>query len=235
MASQFAQFGWRVGPSDGPSPRETLARMTTTPDGRPVPPLHSDERTMLTAWLDFHRATLALKCAGLDDVQVRQASVPPSAMTMLGLVRHLTGVERNWFQRVFAGEEFDVDELTRQDGGFALGLDAEAGAEADADAGAEAEADAAAGAESARGRAAGAEAGMAEALAVWRETLDRNRALVAAASLDDSGRLSPQEAAVAGGDTVSLRWILVHMIEEYARHNGHADLLRERIDGATGP
>lgn len=59
--------------------------------------------------------------------------------------------------------------------------------------------------------------------------------VVAAASLDDSGKVSDAEAALVGGHGLSLRWILVHMIEEYARHDGHADLLRERIDGVTGP
>ncbi|GAA3478897.1 hypothetical protein GCM10018966_034270 [Streptomyces yanii] len=62
----------------------------------------------------------------------------------------------------------------------------------------------------------------------------RNREVIAASSLDDSGELSEQEAVYLGDQEVSLRWILVHMIEEYARHNGHADLLREGIDGATG-
>ena len=58
---------------------------------------------MLSAWLDFHRATLALKCQGLDDRQLRLASAAPSEMTLLGLVQHLAEVERNWFQRIFAG------------------------------------------------------------------------------------------------------------------------------------
>ncbi|MCX5206605.1 DinB family protein [Streptomyces sp. NBC_00237] len=182
--------------------------MNTMPDGRPVPPPHADERTMLESWLDFHRATLALKCRGLDDEQIRTASVPPSPMTLLGLVRHLEGVERHWFQEVFAGEDVDLLDLMRRDGGFGL----EDGPETEADAG-----------------------GIAEALDTWRETVDRNRALVVEASLDAPGRLTGPEAAMAGSDTVSLRWILVHMIEEYARHNGHADLIRERIDGVTGP
>ncbi|MEU5164609.1 DinB family protein [Streptomyces sp. NPDC020875] len=76
--------------------------------------------------------------------------------------------------------------------------------------------------------------GLAETLAIWRAEIDRARELTARASLDDSGPLSGREAAFLGDPEVSLRWILVHMIEEYARHNGHADLLRERLDGATG-
>ncbi|MGW7411065.1 DinB family protein [Streptomyces sp. NPDC054863] len=182
--------------------------MTKTPDGRTVPPLHADERTMLEAWLDFHRDTLALKCEGLDDAQARLASVPPSAMTMLGMVRHLERVERNWFQRVFADLGVAVEEISAQDAGFALeddpGSDGEAG-------------------------------DLAAALSEWRATVARSRSLIAGAALDDSGTFSGEDAEATGSDTVSLRWILVHLIEEYARHNGHADLIREVIDGTTGP
>ncbi|WP_335935316.1 DinB family protein [Streptomyces sp. PTD5-9] len=174
--------------------------MTTTPDGRPVPPAHADERAMLEAWLDFHRATLALKCEGLNDEQVRTAAVPPSSMTLLGLVQHLAEVERNWFQRVFAGQ--DAPRLFEEDDdyGFALRPDR----------------------------------GIDEAWAAWRAEVARGRELIADASLDDSGRLSARDAEHVGGREVSLRWIMVHMIEEYARHNGHADLIRERIDGVAG-
>lgn len=76
--------------------------------------------------------------------------------------------------------------------------------------------------------------GIDEALAAWRAEVARGREVIAASSLDDSGKLSEHEAELVGGREVSLRWILVHMIEEYARHNGHADLLREGIDGVTG-
>lgn len=75
----------------------------TLPDGRPIPLLTGDERPMLESWLDFHRATLELKCRGLDDAQVRVAAAEPSALTLLGLVQHLAEVERNWFQRVVGG------------------------------------------------------------------------------------------------------------------------------------
>jgi uncharacterized damage-inducible protein DinB len=174
--------------------------MKTTPDGRPIPPAHADERTMLEAWLDFHRATLALKCSGLTDHRIRLAAVPPSPMTLLGLVQHMAEVERNWFQRVFAGR--DVPPVFGESGadGFALVP----------------------------------ERGLDEAMTVWRAEVARGRALIAGAALDDSDRLSGREAGHVGDRGVSLRWILVHMIEEYARHNGHADLLRERIDGVTG-
>ncbi|MFJ2867476.1 DinB family protein [Kitasatospora sp. NPDC087314] len=174
--------------------------MGTTPDGRPTPPPHADERAMLESWLDFHRATLAQKVAGLDDQQVRLAAVPPSTMTLLGLVQHLAEVERNWHRRVLAGE--DAPPLHGEDGqgGYALTPDR----------------------------------GMAEALADWQAEVAHGRELTAGATLEDTGRLSGRAADWVGSETVSLRWILVHLIEEYARHNGHADLLRESIDGRTG-
>src|SRR3712207_6458531 len=97
--------------------------MTTTE--RAMPPLQADERTTLESWLDFYRATLATKCDGLADEQLRTASVLPSPLTLLGLVQHMTEVERNWFRRVLLGEQvapvFDPDaDPNGRDGGFAL-------------------------------------------------------------------------------------------------------------------
>ncbi|CAA19612.1 MULTISPECIES: DinB family protein [Streptomyces] len=174
--------------------------MNTTPDGRPIPPAHADERTMLEAWLDFHRATLAVKCSGLKDDQLRLAAAAPSSMTLLGLVQHMAEVERNWFQRVFAGQNVPPVFGESNHDGFAL--------------------------KSGRG--------LDEAVAAWQAEVSRGRELIADAGLDDSGHLSEQEAGHVGDQGVSLRWIMVHMIEEYARHNGHADLIREQIDGTTG-
>ncbi|MFE0424744.1 DinB family protein [Streptomyces sp. NPDC058953] len=175
--------------------------MKTTPDGRPIPPPRADERAMLEGWLDFHRATLALKCADLTDEQLRTAAAEPSSMTLLGLVQHLAEVERNWFRRIFAGDRDAGRVFT---GGGADGFALEPGR------------------------------GLDETLAAWRTEIEKGRELTAGASLDDCGGLSDEEAAAMGDTEVSLRWILVHMIEEYARHNGHADLLRERVDGSTG-
>ena len=150
---------------------------------------------MLTTWLDYHRDTLAWKCAGLSDDQLRERAVPPSSLSLLGLVRHMADVERGWFRRVLAGE----------DSPYRYGTDAKPDAEFD-DVGT---------------------ADVAAAFADWQADCERARELVAAASsLDVTGERR--------GERFSLRWILVHMIEEYARHNGHADLLRERIDGSTG-
>lgn len=164
---------------------------------RATPPMNSDERTTLEAWLDFQRHTLLLKCANLDDAQVREASAPPSPLTLQGLVQHLAEVERNWFRRVLAGENappiYDPSaDIRGHDGGFEL-------------------------TDTVR---------FADAVAIWQREIAEARAICARRELDD---VSPFM-----GTEVSLRWIYVHMIGEYARHNGHADLIRERIDGAAG-
>jgi uncharacterized damage-inducible protein DinB len=164
---------------------------------RAMPPLNTDERTTLESWLDFHRATLAMKCEGLDAEQAAVASVPPSGLTLTGLVQHMAEVERNWFRRVLAGEQappiYDPQaDPDGPDGGFEL----------------------------AEG------ASLSEALVTWRAEIASARQHCAARDLADAGRFMGQD--------VSLRWIYVHMIEEYARHNGHADLIREMVDGAVG-
>ncbi len=166
---------------------------------RTLPPYISDERSSLENWLDYHRATLALKCSGLDDRQLREASVPPSAMTLLGLVRHMADVERSWFRRVFAGEATAVPLYFTDD-------------DPDADF-----------------RVSERDTWQ-EAFAAWQAEIVAARDAARGHSLDDlsTGR------RLRDGAQVDLRWIYVHMIEEYARHNGHADFLRERIDGATG-
>ncbi|MCL8015972.1 DinB family protein [Streptomyces sp. AS02] len=168
---------------------------THLPDGRPIPLMTGPERPMLDSWLDFHRATLELKCAGLDDAQLRLASAEPSELTLLGLVQHLAECERNWFQRVVGG--VDVPPVFEDETGY--GLDP--------------------------GR------GIDEALSVWRREIARGREVCGGLPLESVGRIGGGPMA---GVEVSLRWVLVHMIEEYARHNGHADILRERIDGVIG-
>ncbi len=162
---------------------------------RVSPPAEADERATLTAFLDFQRATLALKCEGLTDDQLRDRAVPPSSLSLLGIVRHMAEVERNWFRPVLSGEEMRLI--------FSPDMDWEA-AFRDVDT-----------------------ADVAEAFAAWNSECNHARALVAAASsLDVPGNRR--------GERVSLRWVIVYMAEEYARHNGHADLLRERLDGSTG-
>ncbi|MFD9861991.1 DinB family protein [Streptomyces alboflavus] len=163
---------------------------------RVEPPGQADERTMLAAFLQFQRDTLALKCADLTPDQLRERAVPPSPLSLLGLVRHLADVERGWFRSVLLGEADEPYWPGATPGEYA-DFDVE---DADPD----------------------------EAFRLWREECARSRAAVAAAgALETAGGHD-------GGTFYSLRHILTHMIEEYARHNGHADLLRERIDGRTG-
>lgn len=163
---------------------------------RPELPRTGGEREMLTAFLDWHRETFALKCAGVAVDRMSQKAVPPSALSLHGLVRHLAGVERWWFRQHFAGEDLPMlhysDDAPDQDFEW---LDGD----------------------------------VAEAFAVWRTECDHSRRIVAAApSLDATCR------SLVTGKEMSLRYILVDLIAEYARHNGHTDLLRERIDGTTG-
>ena len=164
---------------------------------RPEPPFSSDERTMLEAWLDYHRATLLWKCAGLTDDQLRERSVPPASMSLLGLVRHSSDCERYWFERVLLGS--DTPLKYRLEGNLDGDFDDVDSADPDADVQDFVDACAA-----------------ARTSAAFVQSLDT----IAVKAYPDR--------------PVSLRWILVHMVEEYARHNGHADLLRERIDGAVG-
>ena len=163
---------------------------------RPEPAFVGDERTQLTGFLDFHRATLDWKCAGLTSEQLARRAIAPSTMSLLGLVRHLAEVERGWFDRV-AGVSRPAQYSSPEE------LDAEFdGAAADP-------------------------GSVSEALTTWRTAIDEARAVTARTDLD-----AIFQHPVNG--PTSLRWVLIHLIEEYARHNGHADLLREVIDGATG-
>jgi len=163
---------------------------------RPDVPRAGEERETLRAYLDWHRATLAQKCAGLSDEQLRERSMPPSELSLLGLVRHLAEVERSWFRRVLEGAE--VPWLWSADGDRHAAFDVGG-------------------------------ASMAEAFDAWgAEVAHARRIERAAASLDVTG------VDRGPGDEYSLRRVLVHLIQEYARHNGHADLLREALDGAVG-
>jgi uncharacterized damage-inducible protein DinB len=161
---------------------------------RIVPPLVAQEREMLEAWLDFQRDTLALKCDGLTGDQLRERAVPPSSLSLLGLVRHMAEGERQWFKMVLGREQIPYHYYTDDDPEAEFDVDG---------------------------------ADVVEAFETWRaECADAREQAAAASSLDATGSQDGKE--------FSLRWIMVHMIEEYARHNGHADLLRERIDGAVG-
>jgi uncharacterized damage-inducible protein DinB len=178
-------FGWWdmwVGPEDDP-------RIEDRPD---------NERDVLVSYLRNRRLTLEMKCAGLDAAGMASRSVPPSDLSLLGLVRHLADCERYWFRVVMAGQDVPWYYRTEADRDAAF-----VGAVADPEV-------------------------VAQAWACWRGEVEFAERLVA----------QTQDLGVRAGhgddETISLREVLVHMIEEYARHNGHADLLRERIDGRIG-
>ncbi len=169
--------------------------LNMSPD-RVHPPFVGDESQVLEGFLDFHRSTLALKCDGLSDEQLRERALPPSNLSLLGLVRHLAEVERTWFRLRLAGEVDSWIWRTADD----PGADLDHVQTAD----------------------------VVEAFSLWQDHCERSRQLLAGVgSLDETFTLD-------GYGDVSVRWLLVHMVEEYARHIGHADLLRERLDGLTG-
>ena len=154
----------------------------------------TDERSTLVEYLRAYRLTLEMKCADLDATQMAARSVPPSTMSLLGLVRHLSEVERYWFRQVMAGE----DAPKRYPGEQEQWLGA-----------------------------TGDRPTVDAAWTGWREEVAFADGLVVDADLDTQGTMR-------GGGTLQLREVLVHMIEEYARHCGHADLIRECIDGRVG-
>ncbi len=157
---------------------------------------------MLEGALDHQRQTLMAKCAGLTADQLKSRSTEPSTMSLLGLVRHLAGVERWWFRRNFAGEQLDDLYCSEDnpDGEF----DDVQTADAEAD------------------------------FATWAMEVELARRVAAGRSLEETFLRAPHVLIDRPPAELSLRWVYINMIEEYARHNGHADLLRERIDGATG-
>ena len=167
------------------APRPQIERTRPTESG--------DELAALSQMLDFLRATMVVKTEGLSDAQASSRPVPASELTLSGLVKHLTGVERFWFSVDFAG--LDVPWPWPEDdphGNFPLGPTDT----------------------------------LATLVAGYLAECERSRDAVAGASLDEIAR--------SEGMDFNLRYALVHMIEETARHCGHADLLRESIDGARG-
>jgi hypothetical protein len=160
--------------------------------GRPRPPYVGTERETLDGWLDFHRATLLWLCDGLTDDQLTSRAVPPSSLTLLGLVRHLTDVERGWFLPflgTYGGPLYSTED--DEEGEFHV-----------------------------------TSADPATDLARYRSEVDVIREALRSHDLD--------EVEVDGDRSFSLRWVVTHLVEEYARHNGHGDLLREALDGRTG-
>ncbi|MEU9251167.1 DinB family protein [Streptomyces sp. NPDC048270] len=163
---------------------------------RIIPPLTGDERETLRAYLDYHRATLAWKCQDLTDEQLRRTSMPPSTLSLLGLVRHMAEVERHWFRRVLNGEE--LPHLWSDSHDFQAAYDTSG-------------------------------SDRAEAFGAWEAEVAHSRRIEAAAATLDVTAFVPRWEKEA-----SLRMLMLHLIHEYARHNGHADFLREGIDGVTG-
>jgi hypothetical protein len=155
---------------------------------------------MIADNLDYHRTTFLWKCAGLTDEQLRSRPIPSTTLTLLGLMRHLQGVERAWFQRSLAGRTphfFAYRSIPTDDGG-------EWYDESDPTPASEVYAD-------------------------YLLACEESREVFAEVTAD-LARVVPNPEF---GDT-DVRFVLVHVVEEYARHVGHADLLREAIDGASG-
>ena len=168
-----------------------------------------DERTLLICFLDFQRNALERKCSGLSDEQLRRRAVPSSNLSLLGLMRHLATVERWYFQAVidgnFPGSLFTATDDPDEDFNDV---------------------------ESATGQ---------DTFATWRAEVDTSRRITDRLPLEAVGTVPVDPAAVAAGTShqsaghqYSLRWVLNHMIDEYARHLGHADIIREAVDGQTG-
>lgn len=170
-----------------------MSRMFAEREG---PGLTVGERETLRGYLDFHRATLAMKCEGLSDEELRRTSMAPSTLSLLGLVRHMAEVERAWFRRTIDGE--DVPLVWSEEFDFQAAYDASGSSRT-------------------------------EAFEAWQAEVAHSRRIEAAAESLDVVVYAPRM-----GEDMSLRLIVLHVLLEYARHNGHADFLREGIDGTTG-
>jgi hypothetical protein len=158
-------------------------------------PADGDERSILLGWLAFHRNALEAKCSGLDDEQLAARSAPPSVLSLLGLVRHITEMERvyaTWALGPRVPLRWVWGDYT--DGGPEWDIDADASMSSES----------------------------MDAWQVERRTADLRFAE------------HPSMDSVGDGNHRSLRWNLTKLIGEYARHNGHADIIRQRIDGQTG-
>jgi len=165
------------------------------PDRR-EPPNSGTERELLETFLDYYRGTLLVKCAGLTDEQLRRRAAEPSTLSLMGLVRHMTNVEQNWFQRIFLNRDVDfVYHGVRDRDAEFNDVTSASGDEVEA---------------------------------AYLRVCEESRSIGRSHDLETFAATADEE------DHVTLRWIYLHLIEEYARHCGHADLLRERIDGVTG-
>ena len=159
-------------------------------------PAHG-EKEVLASYLEFYRRTFALKCEGLSPAELAARSVPPSTLSLLGLLRHLARVEHSWFRRVLGGD-LDLPKLYHPTDGD-VPFD----------------------------EAVGTEECVAEAWEAWHREVAHARRWYA--GCDDLGAVVRWD-----GEEAEVRDLVVLMVEEYARHCGHADLLRECVDGRTG-
>jgi uncharacterized damage-inducible protein DinB len=171
--------------------------------GRPEPPLASDETGTLVGFLDYQRATFAWKCSELDAAGL-EATVGVSTMTLGGMLKHLAYVEDHWFSYRTWGN-------SRQAMWNAVDWDADPDWDWNS----------------------AAKDSPEQLRALWHDAVSRSRDLLSE-TLATGGLDQPARRGWPDGRTPSMRWILVHMIEEYARHNGHADLIRESLDGLVG-
>lgn len=176
---------------------------TTASHDRVPPPAAAGEAETLLGFLDYQRNTLRWKCAGLTAEQLETA-LPPSTLTLGGLLKHLSVVEAGWLNQFFAGGVVRPSWFSDMDGD-------------DPD-----------------WSLTSAAAASPEQLFGWLdESIAVSDRIIANALAGEDG-LSTLSTDSEDGERVSLRWILCHLIEEYARHNGHADLIRQSIDGETG-
>lgn len=167
------------------------------PDPREATGATRGEKQCVLDYLRAYRLTLEMKCEGLDAEQLARRSVPPSTLSLLGLVRHLTQVEHSWARRCLEGADLDRLFVTPEEPELPF-----TGAVAD-------------------------DAVVAQAWEAWRREVAHAEEVHA--GLEDLGTLVDWQ-----GEQLEVRDVLVHLVEEYARHCGHADLLRECLDGRTG-
>ncbi|MDO5677033.1 MAG: DinB family protein [Propionibacteriaceae bacterium] len=165
------------------------------------PPPQGDERATVLGFLDFLRGAIERKTAGFSDDELRRA-LPPSSMTLGGMLTHLAFVEDYWLKYVFLGER-PTDPWAEAPWEENSDWDWELIGSVSGD----------------------------EARAMWRDAVERSREIVAAAESLDAVAANP---SVRTRTARSLRYILVHLVEEYGRHAGHADLLAQALDGRTG-
>jgi uncharacterized damage-inducible protein DinB len=168
------------------------------------PPLRASEAETLLAFLDYHRATFRAKVAGVDAAGLA-ATVGPSTMTLGGMMKHLTLVETSWISRVLLGGELG-EPWASVDWDGDPDWEWRTGSTEPAD----------------------------ELFAAYDAAVAlASRQVTDVLAQDGLDAVSVRPSRTEG-TPFSLRWILLHLLEEYARHNGHADLLRESVDGTVG-